>query len=142
MWSDTLGSQFVAHPPIAPHPVEGTAPDGWLVEGIESFETDDELYLCEHADRESLVPLLHTTWFGEAKGFVESDWTGGSDQHLVGYLRELGVGAVLYNTLGHCRGKYDMRPMIDEYPQIERGAWESPVFYELLRRGIRWVCDG
>jgi len=42
---------------------------------------------------------------------------------------------VLYCTLGHCRGKYDMRPMIDEYPAVERGSWKLPVYHELLRRG-------
>jgi hypothetical protein len=139
LWADTLGSQFVAHPPIAPYPVEVTAPDHWLVEGIESFETDDELYLCEYADRDALVPLLHTRWSGEAKGFVESDWTSGPDQHLVMYLRELGDGAILYNTLGHCRGHYDMVPILDYYPAIERCSWEQPAFYELLRRSLRWA---
>jgi type 1 glutamine amidotransferase len=139
LWADTLGSQFVAHPPIAPYPVLVTDPDHWLVAGIESFETDDELYLCEHADLDSLVPLLHTTWRGEARGFVESDWTQGTDRHLVMYLRQLGEGAVLYNTLGHCRGHYDMRPIMSYYPRIERCSWEQPAFYELLRRSLRWA---
>jgi hypothetical protein len=48
---------------------------------------------------------------------------------------------VLYLTLGHCRGKYDMQPMIEEYPTIEEGAWAQPVYYDLLRRGIRY-CIG
>jgi type 1 glutamine amidotransferase len=139
LWADTLGSQFVAHPPIAPYAVEITDPDHWLVSGIEPFETDDELYLCEHADRDSLVPLLHTTWRGEARGFVESDWTRGPDRHLIMYLRPLGDGAVLYNTLGHCRGHYDMVPLTDHYPQVERCSWEQPAFHELLRRSIRWA---
>jgi len=139
LWADTLGSQFVAHPPIAPYRVEVTGPDHWLVEGIEPFETDDELYLCEFADRDALVPLLHTTWSGTAKGFVESDWTDGDDRHLVMYLRALGAGAVLYNTLGHCRGHYDMVPLMDYYPAIERCSWEQPAFYELVRRSLRWA---
>jgi len=46
---------------------------------------------------------------------------------------------VLYLTLGHCRGHYDMQPLIDWYPHRERGAWELPVYYELLRRGIAWA---
>jgi type 1 glutamine amidotransferase len=142
LWADTLGSQFVAHPPIAPYTVEVTAPDHWLVEGIESFDTDDELYLCEHADRDALVPLLHTTWQGEAKGFVEADWTAGPEQHLIMYLRDLGDGAVLYNTLGHCRGHYDMIPMMDYYPVVERCSWEQPAYYEMLRRSIRWARGG
>lgn len=138
-WADTLGSQFIAHPPIAPFQVEVTAPDHWLVEGIEPFETDDELYLCEHADRDALLPLLHTTWTGDARGFVEHDWTDRGDQHLVMYLRELGEGAVLYNTLGHCRGHYDMVPIVDYYPTIELGSWDKPAYFELLRRSLRWA---
>ena len=77
VWAETLGSQFIAHPPIAPYRVEVAAPDNWLVAGIEPFDTDDELYLMEHADRGALQPLLRTRWRGEAAGFAESDWTAG-----------------------------------------------------------------
>ena len=139
LWANTLGSQFIAHPPIAPYLVESTSPDHWLVSGIDPFETDDELYLSEYADRDALVPLLHTTWSGSARGFVEHDWTQTLDQHLVMYLRQLGDGAVLYNTLGHCRGHYDMAPLVPYYPKIERGSWEQPVYFELLRRSLRWA---
>jgi uncharacterized protein len=139
LWVDTLGSQFIAHPPIAPYLVELTEPDHWLVAGIEPFETDDELYLSEHADLDALQPLLHTTWSGTARGFVESDWTEAGDRHLVMYLRPLGAGAVLYNTLGHCRGHYDMVPVLDYYPKIERGSWDQPAYSELLRRSLRWA---
>ena len=110
--------------------------------GIEPFDTDDELYLSEYHDRNRLHALLSTTWSGDATGFFESDWslqTRGTDQHLVMYTRPLGVGAVLYNTLGHCRGHYDMAPMVAYYPKIERGSWEQPQYYELLRRSIRWA---
>ncbi len=82
--------------------------------------------------------LLHTDWNGEARGFVESDWTNDEKRRLVMYLRPLGDGCVLYNTLGHCRGHYDMRPLTDYYPKIERCSWEIPQYYELLKRGIRW----
>jgi type 1 glutamine amidotransferase len=139
VWAETLGSQFVAHPPIAPYLVELSDPGHWLVAGIEPFETDDELYLSEFADRNALQPLLHTVWSGEARGFVESDWTTGDDHHLVMYLRPLGAGAVLYNTLGHCRGHYDMVPLVPYYPKIERGSWDQPAYAELLRRSLRWA---
>ena len=75
LWAETLGSQFIAHPPIAPYSVEISDPSNWLVSDLESFETDDELYLCEYHDQENLHTLLHTDWNGEARGFVESDWT-------------------------------------------------------------------
>jgi uncharacterized protein len=138
-WADTLGSQFVAHPPIQPYTVQVSDPNHWLVAGIESFDTDDELYLSEYANRDALHGLLHTTWQGDAKGFVEADWTNCDPTHLVMYLRDLGQGSILYNTLGHCRGHYDMAPVLDYYPRIERCSWEKPAYYELLRRSLRWA---
>ena len=139
LWADTLGSQFVAHPPIQPYTVQVSDPSHWLVSGIESFDTDDELYLSEYADRSALHPLLHTTWQGDAVGFEEHDWTSCDPTHLVMYLRDLGAGSILYNTLGHCRGHYDMAPVLDYYPRIERCSWEKPAYYELLRRSLRWA---
>ena len=91
-WADTLGSQFVAHPPIQPYTVQVSDSNHWLVAGIESFDTDDELYLSEYANRDALHGLLHTTWQGDAKGFVEADWTNCDPTHLVMYLRDLGQG--------------------------------------------------
>ena len=138
-WADTLGSQFVAHPPIQPYTVQVSDPNHWLVAGIESFDTDDELYLSEYANRDAIHGLLHTTWQGDAKGFVEADWTNCDPTHLVMYLRDLCQGSILYNTLGHCRGHYDMAPVLDYYPRIERCSWEKPAYYELLRRSLRWA---
>jgi uncharacterized protein len=136
-----LGSQFIAHPkyPADPWPVEVVDPDHPLVKGIEPFEADDELYLCERHDVDEQVVLLQTRWSGNTgPGFLENDWPGDEPRPVV-YLRPYGEGCVLYNTLGHCRGHWDMQPMIDFYPQVERGSWELAEFYELLRRGIRWA---
>ena len=47
-------------------------------------------------------------------------------------------GEVLYITLGHCCGKYDMRPA-QEIAEVVRGSWENPVYLELLRRALRWA---
>ncbi len=137
-FAETLGSQFIAHPPAGSFVVENAAPQHWLVAGIESFATTDELYLMEHADRAALEVLLRTHWLGEAPGFAEADWSGGSGERLVQYVRPLGQGAVLYNTLGHCRGHYDMAPLREFYPIVERCSWETAEYYELLRRAIRW----
>ena len=134
-----LGSQFLAHPPIAPYRVEVSDATHPLVAGIEPFDADDELYLSEyHGARHD---LLHTHFRGEAPGFVNGSWPiAATDRHPVLYLHAHGGGEVLYCTLGHCRGKYDMRPMIAEYPAVERGSWKLPVYHELLRRGIRWAA--
>jgi type 1 glutamine amidotransferase len=135
---ETLGSQFVAHPPIAPYRVEISQPGHALVAGIEPFDANDELYLMElHPPFET---LLHTRWTGEAKGFVQRDWTR-DDPRPVMYLKRVGNGEVLYLTLGHARGHYDMRPLMDEYATVERGSWPVPAFRELLRRSLRWAAD-
>ena len=130
----TLGSQFLAHPPIAPYVVEVSRPDHPLVAGVGAFEVDDELYLCEHHGENEV--LLETRFTGEAPGFVEHTWTEDVPRPVM-YLHPAGDGCVLYLTLGHCRGRFDMRPLVDLYPRVERGAWETPQYYELLRRGLR-----
>lgn len=131
----TLGSMFIAHPPIAPYRVTVTDPKHPLVEGIKPFETSDELYLMETYAK--LHVLLETEFEGAATGFVEDQWA--KAKHPVFYLHPQGKGCVLYLTLGHCRGHYDMQPMVDYYPTVERCAWDLPVFYDLLRRGIAWA---
>ncbi len=132
---DTLGSMFIAHPPIAPYRVQVRDPNHELTRGIADFETTDELYLMETYG--TLQVLMDATYGGEAPGFVEDTWPKAN--HPVFYIHEVGQGAVLYLTLGHCRGHYDMQPQIDFYPQIERCAWDLPVFYDLLRRGLAWA---
>ena len=134
---ETLGTQFMAHPPIQPFQVHITDPDHELVKDIEPFETDDELYLCKiHGD---LHTLMHSRFTGKATGFIHEDWND-DVEHPVYYINKVGDGEVLYLNLGHCRGHYDMQPVVDYYPQIERCAWEKPQFYELLRRGIRYCA--
>ena len=132
---ETLGTMFIAHPPIAPYRVTVADSDHPLVGGIAPFDTIDELYLLRTSG--NLRVLLETEFEGEAPGFVEGTWPRA--KHPVWYLNTIGKGAVLYLTLGHCRGHFDMRPLMDWYPQIERCSWELPVFYDLLRRGIAWA---
>lgn len=133
----TLGSQFIAHPPIAPYTVEVSRPDHPLVAGIGPFEVSDELYLCEYHGENEV--LLETRFSGEAPGFAEHAWHDDAPRPVM-YLHPAGAGCVLYLTLGHCRGRFDMRPLMDVYPRVERGAWETPEFHELLRRGLRWAA--
>ena len=140
---DTLGSQFLAHPPIAPYTVTVSpgAENDPLVVGIDTFEATDELYLCEYHGE--IEPLLETRWSGNSgPGFAEHDWPV-DDARLVMYRRPLGAGAVLYLTLGHCRSHYDMihPPFNGSYwPTIERGSWELDEFHTLLRRGVDWAA--
>ncbi len=136
LYAELLGSQFISHPPIEPYTVTVKQPDHPLVKGVEAFETTDELYHLEQHG--TLDVLLETECDQPGTGFVEADDAPGT--HPVFYIKEHGKGAVLYLTLGHCRGHYDMQPVLDWWPTIERCAWDLPVFYTLLRRGISWVA--
>lgn len=133
---DILGTQFLAHPPIGPFQVEVSDPEHPLTRGIEPFQVVDELYLFEQ--RAPIKPLLHARFSGNCAPFAAADWPETDNPVL--YLRELGQGAVLYNSLGHCRSHYDTSPAKPFVPHPERCAWNYPVYYQLLRRGIHWAA--
>ena len=102
---------------------------------MDSFEANDEIYLCEYFGE--VKPLLETRYTGTfAAGYIENEWPT-DDPRLVAYTHPVGDGEVLYITLGHCNGKYDMRPIRDE-TEVTRGSWENPIFIDLLRRAILW----
>ncbi|MEM8918245.1 MAG: ThuA domain-containing protein [Pseudomonadota bacterium] len=137
---DTLGTRFLTHPPIEPFTIRNAQPDHPLVKGIpETFTSGGEQYLVE--TRADLEVLLDTEYDGEAslEGFVYDDMP--KERHPVFYIRRMDQGAVLYLTMGHCRGHYDMEPVLDWWPEIDRSGWEQPIIYDLLRRGITWVCE-
>ena len=142
-FAETLGSQFISHPAIQPYTISVSpgAENDPLVAGVEPFDADDELYLCEYHGE--LVPLLETHWHGDTGegAFAEKDWPV-DEPRLVMYRRPLGQGEVLYFTLGHCRSTYDMDPPFTglRWPTIDRGSWELDEFYELLRRGLAWAA--
>lgn len=138
IFMETLGTQFSAHPPIQPFTVKTADNNHPLVKDVGEFETDDELYLCRILG--DLETLLYTDFTGEATGFIDSDWPD-NERRPVYYINKVGKGEVLYLNLGHCRGHWDMKPVADYYPVIEKGSWEKPQFYELLRRGIKY-CAG
>jgi len=135
---DLLGTQFKAHPPIGPFPVEIADRDHPVTADLEDFEVIDELYLSKMVA--PIRTLARTRFTGEATGFVDADW----HEMVVPviYLRELGAGAVLYNTLGHCRGHWDVTELMPFWANPERCAWNYPVYYELLRRSLRWAIGG
>ena len=86
--------------------------------------------------------LLEADYDGKAEGFVEEDWP--QETWPVFYTKKVEKGEVLYLTLGHCRGHYDMHDLpepLEYYPSVERCAWDLPVFYTLLRRGINWAKE-
>jgi type 1 glutamine amidotransferase len=131
----SLGSRFVAHPAIETFPVRVTDVDHPLTRDIEDFEIEDEPYYCEFFGDNTV--LLEASYTSPSSGYVRSDFGTDRESQPQMYLHPVGEGQVLYLTLGHCTGKYDMRPLLDIAP-VTRCAWNSPIFYELLRRGIRW----
>jgi hypothetical protein len=129
-----LGSRFIAHPPYLRYPVTVSRPDDPLMAGLDlAFDVDDELYVIElHADVEV---LLQTRWGGEAmsQSFPEA-------VRPLMYRHRLGDGGVLYLALGHCNRPFDLpRPDMPEAPD-RRGPWSTPVYGELIRRGIDWAA--
>ena len=135
VFMDLLGSQFLSHPPIEPYTVENVQPSHPLVKDIENFEVTDELYHMElHGD---LDVFLEAECNIKGRGFVEGDNAVG--RHPVFYQKAHEKGAILYLTLGHCRGHFDLRPYKDFLPVLDRGSWEIPEFKTLLERGIDWL---
>ena len=57
--------------------------------------------------------LLDAEYSEPAEAYVAVD-PPNDDPRPQMYLHNVGKGKVLYLLLGHCRGKYDMRPFMDE----------------------------
>lgn len=132
---ELLGTQFKAHPPIGPFRVEIVDRDDPLTRGIDDFDVVDELYLSKTTA--PIRTLAQTRFQGEATGFVDADWP--ETVVPIVYRRELGRGGIVYNTLGHCRGHWDLPELMPYWDHPERCAWNYPVYYELLRRGLAWA---
>ena len=132
---DILGTQFKAHPPIGPFRVEITDRDHPLTRGLDDFDVIDELYITKQTA--PIQVLMQTRFDGEATGFVAKDYDNVVVPIL--YLRPLGQGGILYNMLGHCRSHYDVIELLPFWDHPERCGWNYPVYYETLRRGIRWA---
>ena len=131
-----LGSRFIAHPANQKIAIKVTDLAHPLTTDIEDFEVEDEEpYYCESLGEQRV--LLEASYNEPSQGYVRSDYGTDRETHPQMYLHKHGEGEVLYLSLGHCSGKHDMKPIVDVAPVV-RGSWNSPTYYELLRRGIRW----
>jgi len=131
-----LGSRFIAHPANQAIQIRVADRSHPLTTGIDDFEVqDEEPYYCEALGEQHV--LLEASYNIPSTGYVRSDYGTDRDSHPQMYLHPWGEGEVLYLSLGHCTGRHDMKPLADIVPVV-RGSWDSPVYYELLRRGIRW----
>ena len=135
-----IGSQFAAHPPIEPYLVSVIDNDHTVTKGCEDFEVvgGDELYYM-HMFGDVRV-LMEAVTQGEARGFAERTWKSGMT-HPVLYEKKIENGAILYCTLGHRRGHWDMEPLMDYYKKEELGAWELPIFDKIIRNSIKWLLE-
>jgi type 1 glutamine amidotransferase len=131
-----LGSRFLAHPAVQPVAVRVSQPPHPLVAGLSDFEVRDEAYCCEFVAEVEV--LLETTTSSRTMRRVPPEIDDPDARRPLMYLRHTGEGAVLYLTLGHARGRFDMQPHMTECP-VERGPWEDDDFLEVVRRGLRWV---
>lgn len=135
-----LGNRFLAHPKISPWRIDVVQPEHPLVAGVPSFVTTDELYVMEL--REDLNVILDTEFTGDCPGF-EVSHSGSRTRHPVLFTRNEGQGEVVYFTLGHCRGRFDVSDLgISDTGVVDRVAWESPNYREVLRRCVAWAAHG
>jgi uncharacterized protein len=135
-----VGGRFLAHPPIESFRVEVTDPTHPLVAGLEPFDTVDELYVCEmHAP---VDVLLHTIFNQECPGFAEGA-TAPDDMRPVLWQKATGAGVTTTLTLGHCRGRWDVADLgVGDLEVVDRVAWQSSGYREVLRRTIAWAVHG
>lgn len=137
-FSALLGNRFLAHPKISDVLIEPTEVSDPLTHGVAAFTTTDEIYVSELAG--DLRVLLDVEYTGPTPGF-ETDH--GAGRHPVLFTRPEGDGQVTYFTLGHCRGRFDVMDLgIDDLGVVDRVAWESPEYRQVLRRCIDWAVHG
>ena len=130
-----LGTRFLSHPPYQKFHVNVTKPGDPLLEGVQPFDVEDELYCMENVTGDIEV-LLHTRWGGEAFG----NMTFPVEDRPMMYKRKVGDGGILYLALGHANRPYDKpRPEYPDQPD-HRGPWEMPVYKTLIQRGIEWAA--
>lgn len=136
-FTDLLGNRFLAHPKIDEYLIEIRQPAHPFVSGLTDFRTTDEIYVAEL--RDDLDVIAEVEWDGPCPGF-ETESVPGRTRHPVLYTRPEGAGTVAYFTLGHCRGRFDVSDLgIEDTGVIDRIAWESPEYQEILRRLIGWT---
>jgi hypothetical protein len=149
---DTLGAFFLNHPPIrrftvevAEHPLAAGLPD--------RFDAVDELYLIELRDPQHTHLVLTTQLDRDPSppgfGFLYDADTSPLDRRgtrALGYVHDVGDGAVAYIALGHCHSPAtNTQPFVDSSaiadgttPLTFHGMWEAPPFVQIVRNGIAW----
>jgi len=143
-----LGSRFLTHPPLCPFRVDVS--EHALTKGLgTSFDIEDEPYFIEIEDPASTRILLTADYGPDAVSpaigtVYASDTSLQPDgrTRVLGYLREVGSGGVVYFALGHCHNPASRAGRAadptDTTPATFHGAWENAAFTTLLRNAIAW----
>ncbi len=131
-----LGSRFQSHLGAQPLHIKIEDHDHPVTAGLDDFTVVDEPYMLTPLG--DIHVLMSARYKGKAPGYELSDWPDDPPRPQL-YVKEHGEGGVLYLTLGHCCGRFDMHPLMVEAP-VNRGAWDDPMFRDIVRRGIRWTA--
>jgi hypothetical protein len=138
LFMNLLGSRFRAHLAYQSFQVNVVDQQHEITKGLVDFEVNDEPYIAAMLTDEAEI-LLTARYKGDAPGYVLGKWEDDSPRPQL-YVKQHGAGAVLYTTLGHACGRFDMQPLVQETRPLV-GPWEEPTFLEIVRRGVRWVAQ-
>jgi type 1 glutamine amidotransferase len=141
----TLGSFFLNHPPLRKFRVDVHEGGHPLMKNLPtSFEVEDELYMIEMMDGNA-TPLLTTELPEDPSppgfGYIYDEDTSllaDGKTRVLGYLREVGKGAVVYWALGHCHSSLGPADDGSASPAFH-GVWESSEFRQLLSNSLTWA---
>lgn len=134
-----LGSRFQAHLASQPFRINVVDHQHEITRGLQDFDVTDEPYIAKMLGDDARV-LLSARYKGEAPGYVLGYWEDDSPRPQL-YVKPHGAGAVLYLTLGHACGRFDLQPMVEETTPVV-GPWEDITFLEIVERGIQWLARG
>ena len=138
-----LGNRFLGHPPITQVQVDVVDASDPLVAGLSSFTTTDEVYVSLWSDDAHV--LLDTELTAQCRGFEQIPELTAvlPGARLPVLARRRTGGGVVYFTLGHCRGRFDVQDLGHaDLGMRDRIAWESPGYREVLGRCLAWAVHG
>lgn len=127
-----LGSRFIQHDPYKAFLVEVDAPSHPIMEGIEPFTIEDELYEqggnVDEFETFAAAVTAKSPYGGEVKTLGEGplgddiEVLASAEGHPLLYVKTYGKGRVHYNALGH-----------------DEKALTHPAFRHLVKQGLAWV---
>ncbi len=151
-YHETLGGFFMTHPPIREFQVDVADNNHVLTHNLPpSFLIKDEPYMIQVIHPETRV-LLSTSEVAPPPAATQELYGGDlsllpdGKSRALGFVREIGKGAVAYLAPGHChtpltgqRASIDESLIIDgERPMRFKGPWNTVAYEQLLRNAVGW----